>query len=102
MGPRHYSLVAACLLLAAASAACVDDERVTPPALDAAFLGYSDPAAKQTTCGNCHVGKQRTWEATGHAEAWADLQTSGNATATCNRPHHPNVPGSPAASMKSG
>ncbi len=96
MGTRHYSLVAACLLLAA-SAACVHDERVTPPALDADFLGYSDPATKQTTCGNCHVGKQRTWEVTGHAEAWADLQASGHAAASCNRCHTVNGSSNEAA-----
>ena len=88
MGRRFLPPVFA--IVVAVLPACVDDERVTPPALDAAFLGYSDPAARQTTCGNCHISKQRTWEATGHAEAWADLQASGAAAASCNRCHTVN------------
>jgi predicted CXXCH cytochrome family protein len=71
-------------------AACVSDEPGGPPTLDAAFVGYSDPATRQTTCGNCHITKQRTWEVTGHGDAWADLQASGHAAPSCNRCHTVN------------
>src|SRR6185436_16233115 len=57
---------------------------------DADFVGYSNPATQQTTCGNCHVDKQRTWSRTGHARAWADLQNSGHAAPACERCHTTN------------
>jgi predicted CXXCH cytochrome family protein len=75
--------------LALAATACVRDG--TAPAgvnvRDAAFIGYSNPDTKQTTCGNCHVLKQTSWAKTGHANAWADLQASGHASAACNKCH---------------
>jgi predicted CXXCH cytochrome family protein len=72
-------------------AACVDDENpILPPELDAAFVGYSDPGTRQTTCGNCHVSKQRSWATTAHAGAWEDLQASGHASSSCNSCHTTN------------
>lgn len=68
---------------------CVDDA-VTPATLDASFVGYSNPATKQTTCGNCHISKQRTWVQTRHARAWDDLQASGQALPSCERCHTTN------------
>jgi predicted CXXCH cytochrome family protein len=81
-------------LALAAFAGCTDerivyrDIRFNPP-LDSVngFLGYFDASAKQTTCGNCHVGVQGEWEDTKHADAWADLQASGHASAGCNDCH---------------
>ncbi|MDP3911716.1 MAG: cytochrome c3 family protein [Gemmatimonadales bacterium] len=74
--------------------ACTDerivyrDIRFNPP-LDSVngFLGYFDASTKQTTCGNCHVGVQGEWKDTKHADAWADLQASGQASAGCNDCH---------------
>lgn len=61
-------------------AACVDDEGpVTPPSLDADFIGYSNPQTRQTTCGNCHISKQRDWGQTAHATAFASLEETGEA-----------------------
>lgn len=65
-----------------------DREPFNPPP-DAAlgFLGYFTVGTKQTTCGNCHVEKQADWAATKHAGAWADLQASGHAAASCEGCH---------------
>jgi predicted CXXCH cytochrome family protein len=73
--------------------ACVDDNgggASTNPTRDVAFVGYSNPDTRQTTCGNCHISKQRTWQLTAHAGAWADLQASGFAEESCNRCHTTN------------
>ena len=51
------------------------------------FLGYFTVSDKQTNCGNCHVGVQASWKTTKHAQAWADLQGSGHAQASCNGCH---------------
>jgi predicted CXXCH cytochrome family protein len=51
------------------------------------FLGYFTVSDKQTNCGNCHVGVQASWKGTKHARAWADLQGSGHAQASCNGCH---------------
>ena len=59
----------------------------TPPVHPTAFVGYSDAATQQTTCGNCHVLKQETWAKTGHAKAWSALQSSGHASASCDPCH---------------
>ena len=83
------------LLMGLVAGACTEEKIVfrdrapfNPPA-DAAngFLGYYDVATKQTTCGNCHVGAQLLWENTAHANAWADLQGSGEAAAFCEGCH---------------
>lgn len=59
----------------------------TPPAAAANFVGYADTTTKQTVCGNCHVDKQTEWAGTKHATAWADLQASGHAGASCEPCH---------------
>jgi len=79
--------------MALTAAACVKDSSTSATgvnARDASFIGYSDPATKQTTCGNCHVLKQASWANTGHANAWSDLQASGHADSTCNKCHTTN------------
>lgn len=54
-----------------------------PPDASSNFLGYFDAAAKQTTCGNCHVLHQEDWSNTAHANALAALTASGAATPEC-------------------
>ncbi len=85
---RH--LLAGMTVLLAASA-CVKDNTGpgggTQPVKDVQFVGYSDPASQQTTCGNCHVLKQQSWLKTGHASAWKDLQASGHASSACFKCH---------------
>jgi len=54
-----------------------------PPDASTGFLGYSNAADGQTTCGNCHTGIQASWENTAHARAWEDLQASGGAQDFC-------------------
>jgi predicted CXXCH cytochrome family protein len=62
-----------------------------PPAPAAqGFLGYSDTTAKETVCGQCHVGPQAAWVKTKHASAWADLEASGHANDTCRSCHTVN------------
>jgi hypothetical protein len=59
---------AAALLLVAS--ACVKDNTSpggTPPAASGSFVGYSNPATKQTVCGGCHVAAQRGWVLTAHS-----------------------------------
>lgn len=72
---RHLTLGA--LLVAGCTTEKVvfrDREPFNPPP-DAAsgFLGYYTTSTKQTTCGNCHVGTQRDWKTTAHADAHATL-----------------------------
>ena len=86
--------IALALLLLAASA-CVDEKIVyrdgtafvAPPAAAANFLGYHDETTGRTTCGNCHVTQQGKWEQTAHSDAWATLQASGHAAASCEGCH---------------
>ncbi|HEX6590027.1 MAG TPA: multiheme c-type cytochrome [Longimicrobiales bacterium] len=58
-----------------------------PPAAAGDFLGYSDVEARETVCGNCHVGQQAEWILTGHADAWETLENSGHAAAFCEDCH---------------
>jgi predicted CXXCH cytochrome family protein len=84
-------------VLAAAAAllgACTDESvryvnRPFNPPIDQVngFLGYFDVSTKQTSCGNCHVGHQRQWATAAHADAWAGLQSSGGANASCEGCH---------------
>ncbi len=61
-----------------------DAERFNPPPDESSgMLGYFDPATKETTCGQCHVGVQAQWEETDHADAYATLEASGHAQAFC-------------------
>lgn len=88
---KSHLLLATTGLFVLAAAGCVS-EKATPsaPVRDASFLGYSNPDTKQTTCGNCHVDVQAEWAQTKHASAWADLQASGHASASCNECHTTN------------
>jgi predicted CXXCH cytochrome family protein len=102
-------LHAAVVLLALALGACTTEkiQYVTrppfnpPPDSANGFLGYFTVSDKQTTCGNCHVGTQASWKGTKHANAWGDLQASGQATGSCNAchtvSHLGNFVGKPAA-----
>jgi predicted CXXCH cytochrome family protein len=58
-----------------------------PPAGAGDFLGYSSVSDKRTVCGNCHIGKQREWQQTAHAQAWEKLQNSGGSTPVCQECH---------------
>lgn len=81
-------------------ASCVDQSVVdrfavpgffdTPSESAGGMLGYSDTPTRLTVCGNCHVGPQEQWAATGHAGAWADLQASGYAQPRCENCHTVN------------
>ena len=77
-------------LLALATTSCVDDDEGTAPVLDASFVGYTNPQTQQTTCGNCHVDRQRTWVQTAHARAYADMENTGSAQASCEQCHTTN------------
>ena len=87
--PAPAKLLTAAMSLAALG--CVHERAPqTGPGTAGTFLGYSTPAKKLTVCGNCHVLRQADWIKTGHAKAWADLQASGRATATCDKCHTTN------------
>ena len=90
---RAARLIAVGLSLAALAApGCVKESSsaATGPGPNATFVGYSDPATRQTTCGNCHVLKQQSWILTGHAKAWAAVQGSAQAAASCDQCHTTN------------
>lgn len=84
-------LWAACLTLL--GGACTDERIVfrepvnPPPDANSGFLGYFTATDKQTTCGNCHIGHQRNWLNTAHAEAYATLVNSGSAQTFCYSCH---------------
>jgi len=83
------------IAFAALLGACTDEKIVyrdrpafnPPPDSANGFLGYFTVSEKQTSCGNCHAGVQGDWVTTKHASAWADLQASGHASASCNKCH---------------
>lgn len=87
--------ISALAAVVVAAGACVDEKIVyrdgpafvAPPAAAANFLGYSDTATNKTVCGNCHVTQQGKWSQTAHSDAWATLQGSGYAAATCEGCH---------------
>jgi predicted CXXCH cytochrome family protein len=100
IGPISGRLAA--LLVGAVVVASCSSDKITyrsqpsftqPPAAAANFVGYADTTTKQTVCGNCHVDKQTEWAATKHASAWADLQASGHANASCEPCHTVNSRG---------
>lgn len=79
-------------------AACTDTKTVfverplfdDPPAVAAGFLGYGTQQAQVTgltVCGSCHSGKQRGWEDTEHAHAFATLENSGGSQEFCESCH---------------
>lgn len=87
---RSFTGTLALTFLAVLAGCTSDSSDPAEPTLDAAFVGYSNPATKQTTCGNCHISKQRTWVTTRHARAWEDLENSGSAQAYCEPCHTTN------------
>ncbi len=81
-------------LLLVLAGACVDERVVydrdlfeDPLPSAGEFLGYTDREDGLTVCGNCHIGVQERWVATGHARAWQDLQASGHAAENCEGCH---------------
>lgn len=95
------NLVTTVFLAACTDVVYRDREPFNPPP-DAAsgFLGYYTVQERQTTCGNCHVGQQIDWVKTKHANAWDDLQGSGEAQASCEGCHTLNARGNqPAATI---
>lgn len=100
----------ALLIGATVAASCTSDKIVyqskpnftAPPAAAANFVGYSDTVTKQTVCGNCHVDQQAKWSTTKHATAWADLQASGHAGASCEPCHTVNSNGNASTDSLSG
>ncbi|HKB54047.1 MAG TPA: cytochrome c3 family protein [Ramlibacter sp.] len=64
-----------------------------PPDSVSGFLGYATVSTQQTACGTCHSGKQTEWAGTKHSHAWADLQASGHASASCEPCHTTNEHG---------
>lgn len=58
-----------------------------PPDSVSGFLGYFNASTQQTTCGQCHSGKQTEWAGTKHSHAWADLIASGHAQESCKPCH---------------
>jgi predicted CXXCH cytochrome family protein len=94
-GPIAVALALAALVVTG----CVREHvnSATGPGPASVFIGFSDPAAEQTTCGNCHVLKQQSWIRTGHARAWADLQAGDTASASCDRCHTTNGSSNTAA-----
>jgi predicted CXXCH cytochrome family protein len=90
--------VLALIGLALIGTACTDEKIVfqdrelfnPPPDASVGFLGYFDETEKTTTCGNCHVGVQASWENTAHADAWATLDESGHSQVFCEGCHTVN------------
>ena len=88
---RGGGLAMAALITAVSLVGCADDQIVyrdrepfnPPPAAARGFLGYYDPAVKQTTCGNCHVDFQASWSTTAHASAYATLNASASKAPAC-------------------
>jgi hypothetical protein len=80
-------------LLAPLVLGCTDEKIVfrepvnPPPDANSGFLGYFTATDKQTTCGNCHIGHQRDWLNTAHADAYATLANSGGAQTFCYSCH---------------
>lgn len=85
------------------TAGCIDEKVVfkerplfdEPAAEAGGFLGYSRQADGLTVCGNCHVGTQGSWGGSGHAEAWAGLQSSSHVQEFCKGCHSVNERGNP-------
>ena len=80
-------------LVVLAVLACTDEKIVfrepvnPPPDANSGFLGYFTATDRQTTCGNCHIGHQRAWLNTAHAEAYATLANNPGAQDFCYSCH---------------
>ena len=68
-----------------------------PADAESGFLGYYDVAARQTTCGNCHVDYQGEWHGTRHADAYATLAALPQAQEFCYGCHTVNGRGNVAS-----
>lgn len=106
----HAAISGIALAVLVSTAGCVDEKIVyrdgpnfaAPPAAAASFLGYSDEAAKATTCGSCHVGQQAKWKATAHADAFKTLEASGSMQGYCQACHTVNNLGNAATDTTGG
>jgi len=89
---RMTAIIAAGAVLAACTETVYKDFPgfAPPPTGAGQYLGYSTTSTKLTTCGNCHSSHQAAWLTAKHSSAWADLQASGHAGATCNACHTVN------------
>ena len=59
-----------------------------------AFVGYrTSTSPAENACGQCHAGTQGSWVSTGHADAWAGLQSSSGAQEFCEGCHTVNARG---------
>jgi predicted CXXCH cytochrome family protein len=101
--------LASVLAIALFLSACSDEivyrdlpDFVTPPEGAQGFLGFSDVASKQTTCGNCHSGKQAQWKGTAHAGAWETLAGSGASAKTCEGCHSVSALGNASTATSAG
>ena len=81
--------------------ACTDEKIVfrepfnPPPDANSGFVGYFSTSEKQTTCGNCHVGHERDWQTTRHADAYATLANNPGSQPFCYSCHTVNERGNP-------
>ena len=73
-----------------------------PPAAAKGFLGYYDDAAKQTTCGNCHVDYQARWSGTHHARAYTTLNANAGKQDSCFSCHTVTGNGNVASGTSAG
>jgi len=86
-------------LLGLVTAGCTDERIVfrepfnPPPDAASGFIGYFTTSDKQTTCGNCHVGHQRDWQETRHADAYATLIENPGSQSFCFSCHTVNERG---------
>ena len=92
---RTFHLLTTAFLTAVSLYGCASEKIVfrdrgpfnPPPDVASGFLGYFDASTKQTTCGNCHVDFQASWEATKHSHAYDAVTTSAVKTAECYSCH---------------
>jgi hypothetical protein len=95
---RKLWVAMAILVGGAALAGCVDERIVyadrplfdNPPPAAGDFVGYSNTANQLTSCGNCHVGVQRRWQETAHADAFATIENHPSRAAHCEGCHTTN------------
>jgi predicted CXXCH cytochrome family protein len=94
--PDSRGRLACALVTLLLLAGCVDERVVFRdrdllmgvPEAAAGFLGYSNPEAKLTVCGNCHVAQQTRWVGTAHASTMQGVLATGNAQAFCEECHN--------------